>query len=240
MSALFLALTAASAQDAPQAVQIPQQSPANPPHLPAAVSTPAVPRFMVVIDAAHGGNETGARISDHLLEKDLTLSLSIRLRSILSAHGIGVVTTRESDANVPATTRAELADRSAAAACILIHATTTGSGVHIYTSSLAPSTATRFMPWQTAQAGYVTQSLKLASEIDSALAHAEIPVTLGRTALQPMDSFTCPSVAVEIAPLAANSSTKAKALDDAGYQRTLLDALTAALDEWRNDWRQQP
>jgi N-acetylmuramoyl-L-alanine amidase len=241
MSALFISgLVSANAQDPPQAVQIPQQQPANPPHLPTAASTPVVPRFMVVLDAAHGGTETGARINDHLLEKDLTLNLSIRLRSMLSAHGIGVVTTRESDANVPATERAETADRSTAAACILIHATATGSGVHIYTSSLPPSTPARFMPWQTAQSGYITQSLKLASEIDSALAHAEVPVTLGRTALQPMDSFTCPAVAVEIAPLAATSSTKGKALDDAAYQRTLLDALTAALDEWRNDWRQQP
>jgi N-acetylmuramoyl-L-alanine amidase len=240
MTALMLTAYAAGAQDAPQAVQIPQPAPANPPHLPAAATAPVAPRFLVVLDAAHGGNETGARISDHLLEKDLTLSLSVRLRSMLSAHGIGVVTTRESDTNIPAATRAETANRSPAAACILIHATATGSGVHIYTSSLPPSTPTRFMPWQTAQAAYITQSLKLASEIDSALAHAEVPVTLGRTALQPMDSFTCPAVAVEIAPLAAGSSTKGKALDDASYQRTLLDALTAALDEWRNDWRQQP
>lgn len=244
MAALMMTALA-PAQNAPQAVPIPQQAPANPPHLPAAAPAPVVPRFLVVLDAAHGGNETGARISgahinDQLLEKDLTLSLSIRLRSMLSAHGIGVVTTRESDANVTAPTRAEIADRSPAAACILIHATATGSGVHIYTSSLPPSTPTRFMPWQTAQSGYITQSLKLASEIGSALAHAEVPVTLGRTALQPMDSFTCPAVAVEIAPLAATSSTKAKALDDPSYQRTLLDALTAALDEWRNDWRQQP
>jgi len=96
------------------------------------------------------------------------------------------------------------------------------------------------MPWQTAQSAYVTQSLKLSSEIDSALAHAEIPVTLGRTFLQPMDSLTCPAVAVEVAPLMASASTKATPLSDTAYQRSILDALAAALDEWRNDWRQQP
>jgi len=214
-------------------------TPPSPP-VPSPVPPNVAPRFLVVLDAAHGGDDTGARISDRLLEKDITLSLSIRLRSMLSAHGIGVISTRDFDANLSATSRAEAANRMPAAACILIHATATGSGVHLYTSSLAPTPVTRFMPWQTAQSGYVTQSLKLSSEIDSAFAHAEIPVTLGRTSLQPMDSFTCPAVAVEVAPLTAGSTTKAAPLSDTAYQRSILDALTAAIDEWRNDWRQQP
>ena len=138
---------------------------------------------------------------------------------MLSAHGIGVITTRDTDMNPSATSRAEAANRMPAAACILIHATATGSGVHLYTSSLGPTPVTRFMPWQTAQSGYVTQSLKLSSEIDSAFAHAEIPVTLGRTSLQPMDSFTCPAVAVEVAPLASGSTTKAAPISDIAYQR---------------------
>ncbi|MBV8631559.1 MAG: N-acetylmuramoyl-L-alanine amidase [Silvibacterium sp.] len=193
-----------------------------------------------MLDAAHGGNDTGARLSDQVLEKDFTLSLSARLRSMLAAHGIGVTTTRDSDVNPTPPARAEAANRTPASACILIHATGTGSGVHLYTSSLAPTPLSRFMPWQTAQSAYVTQSLKLSSEIDSALAHAEIPVTLGRTFLQPMDSLTCPAVAVEVAPLTAGRSTKSTPLSDAAYQRSILDALTAALDEWRTDWRQQP
>ncbi len=34
------------------------------------------------------------------------------------------------------------------------------------------------------------------------MTHAEIPVTLGRTALQPLDSFTCPAVVVEFVAVA--------------------------------------
>ncbi|HTA87269.1 MAG TPA: N-acetylmuramoyl-L-alanine amidase [Silvibacterium sp.] len=237
---MFPPLTVGQAQQPPPPTPavLPQATPAPP--IPAATLPNVALRFLVVLDAAHGGDDTGARITDRLLEKDIALSLSARLRSMLSAHGIGVFTTRDSDVNPSATSRAEAANRNSAAACILIHATATGSGVHLYTSSLAPTPVTRFMPWQTAQSGYVTQSLKLSSEIDSALAHAEIPVTLGRTSLQPMDSFACPAVAIEIAPLAAGASTKAKPLTDTAYQRSILDALTAAIDEWRNDWRQQP
>ncbi len=210
------------------------------PAVPGAPQANVGPRFIVVLDAAHGGTDTGTRFSSGQLEKDVTLGLSVRLRSTLSAHGVGVVTTRESDGAVSSTARAEVANGATAAACILIHATATGSGVHLYTSSLAPTQLTKFMPWQTAQSAYVTQSLKLSSEIDSALAHAEIPVTLGRTALQPMDSFACPTVAVEVAPLQEGATTHGKDIADIGYQKSVIDALTAAIDQWRNDWRQQP
>ena len=202
-----------------------------------AVVRPA-PRFAVVIDAAHGGADSGARLSDHLLEKDLTLTLSVRLRSMLGAHGIYVVTTRESDSAIPALNRAETANHVGAAACITLHATTSGSGVHLFTASLTPIPMTRFLPWETAQGAYAEQSLRLSSEFDSAMTHAEIPVTLGRTALQPLDSFTCPAVVVEVSPL--NSAGQVTALSDPGYQDRIVAAMAAAVEQWQRDWRQQP
>jgi N-acetylmuramoyl-L-alanine amidase len=213
------------------------QSPPNPPPAPPAVVRPA-PRFAVVIDAAHGGADSGARLSDHLLEKDLVLNLSVRLRSMLSAHGISVVTTRESDSAIPALNRAEAANHVGAAACIILHATTSGSGIHLFTASLTPVAVTRFLPWDTAQGAYAEQSLRLSSEFDSAMTHAEIPVTLGRTALQPLDSFTCPAVVVEISPLSGTAHVTQ--LSDPGYQDRIVAALAAAIEQWQRDWRQQP
>jgi N-acetylmuramoyl-L-alanine amidase len=192
----------------------------------------------VVIDAAHGGADSGARLSDHLLEKDLVLNLSVRLRSMLSAHGIAVVTTRESDNAISALNRAETANHMGAAACITLHATTSGTGVHLFTASLTPIPVTKFLPWETAQGAYAEQSLRLSSEIDSAMTHAEIPVTLGRTALQPLDSFTCPAVAVEISPLSGTAHVTP--LSDPGYQDRIVAALAAAVEQWQRDWRQQP
>jgi N-acetylmuramoyl-L-alanine amidase len=211
------------------------QAPANPPPVPPAVVRPA-PRFAVVIDAAHGGADSGARLSDHLLEKDLALNLSVRLRSMLSAHGIAVVTTRESDSAITALNRAETANHVGAAACITLHATTSGSGIHLFTASLTPIPTTRFLPWETAQGAYAEQSLRLSSEFDSAMTHAEIPVTLGRTALQPLDSFTCPAVVVEISPL--NGTAHVTPLSDPGYQDRIVAALAAAIEQWQRDWRQ--
>jgi N-acetylmuramoyl-L-alanine amidase len=228
----ILAPLLAGAQTTPP----PPPPPAPPPAQPSVVKT--APRFGVVIDAAHGGSDSGARLSEHQQEKDLVLTLSVRLRSTLAAHGIYVVTTRESDSAIPALSRAEAANHVGAAACITLHATTSGSGVHLFTSSLTQIPLTRFLPWDTAQGAYAEQSLRLSSEFDSALTHAEIPVTLGRTALQPLDSFACPAVAIEVSPL--NLSGKVTALTDSAYQDRLVAALAAALEQWQRDWRQQP
>ena len=230
------------------------QQPAHPPQakptipstpmpkaFPSAPPLPAVqPHFSVVLDAAHGGTDSGARLEEQLQEKDIVLALSVRLRSMLTARGIPVLTTRESDSNVVPLQRAQAANHAVAAACISLHATATGNGVHLFTSSLAPTTLTKFLPWQTAQSAYITQSLRLSSEINSAMAHAEVPVSLGRTSIQPMDSFACPAVAVEIAPLAGIKGGATASLSNAAYQTRIVEAIAAAIQQWREDWRQQP
>jgi N-acetylmuramoyl-L-alanine amidase len=215
------------------------QQPAIPP-LPPAHPAAVQPRFVVVLDAAHGGQDTGARLNDKLLEKDVTLALSVRLRSALAARGIQVVTTRESETSISAFNRAVVANRAQAAACLSLHATATGSGVHLFTSSLSPTLPKRFLPWQTAQSAFIIRSLKLSSELNSALAHTETPVTLARTSIEPIDSFACPSVAIEVAPLAAAGGKPALSVDSVDYQGRIVDALAAALVSWRGEWRQQP
>jgi N-acetylmuramoyl-L-alanine amidase len=204
---------------------------------------PVRPAFSVVIDAAHGGGDIGARIADNLLEKDLTLGFSVRLRSALTARGIAVVTTREADIDLRPDQRAGVANHAQASACLVLHATTSGSGVHLFTSSLAPATPGPMespIPWQTAQAGWVTRSLRLSSEINSALGQEGIPATLGSTSLEPLDHLGCPAVAIEIAPLAASPANKAAPLADTKYHQRILDALVAAILAWSTDWRQQP
>jgi N-acetylmuramoyl-L-alanine amidase len=198
----------------------------------------AAPRFAVVLDAAHGGDDTGARLSNGQQEKYRTLDLSVRLRSLLMARGIAVVTTRESDATVDADRRAEIANRANAQACLSLHASESGSGVHLYVSSLAPAQGVLFQPWRIAQAAWVLRSLSLAGVMNSALAHAGITVTLGRTVLPAIDSMACPAVAVEVAPepkpKVQGDAQGPNGIGDPGYQARVAEALAAALVEWRS------
>jgi N-acetylmuramoyl-L-alanine amidase len=198
----------------------------------------AVPHFTVFLDAAHGGPETGARLSGTLDEKDLVLALSVRLRSLLTAHGIAVVTTRENNTNPALNVRAAIANRAQASACLLLHATASGTGVHLYTSALAPAPAPDGLrPWATAQAPFVTQSLKLSSDLSTALGQAAIPVILGSISLAPIDNIACPAVILEVAPLLPRRGKAAAALSDPDYQTRLVDAIAGSIEQWRADWR---
>ncbi len=229
-------LQAAAILVAATALQAPAQQPAPAPSAPPFVPSPPIARFVVVLDAAHGGDDTGARI-DNGSEKDIALALSVKLRSLLAARGFQVITTRESDATLDATRRAEIANRLGAQACLSLHATESGSGIHLFASSLMPAAPTRIPAWKTAQGGFVTRSLALAGIVNSALLHAGFPVTVGRTALPGVDSMTCPAIAVEIAPLhPANAAITSPA--DPAYQGQIAEALAAALLEWKTEARQ--
>ncbi len=208
-----------------------RRQPSQPPVAPQA-------RFVVVLDAAHGGDDSGGSLSNGQLEKTFTLALSVRLRSLLAARGIQVVTTRESDVTVEPDKRDEIANHAAAQACLSLHATESGLGVHLFASSLSPAQSIRFTAWKTAQAAWVTRSLALEGVLNSALQHAGMNVTLGRTSLPVVDSMTCPAVAVEIAPEMGPDKKAAAGLDDPDYQARVADALAAALVEWRSEAHQ--
>ncbi len=198
--------------------------------------TPNPPRFVVLLDAAHGGDDPGGQLTGQT-EKAFTLALSVRLRSLLAARGIQVITTRESDANLDVDRRAEIANHANAQACLSLHATESGSGVHLFASSLSPGPPNRIPAWKTAQSAYVTRSLALAGVLNADLEHAGVTVTLGRIALPAVDSMTCPALAVEIAP--DRSPDHPAELADPAYQARVAEALAAALLEWKTEVRQQ-
>jgi N-acetylmuramoyl-L-alanine amidase len=196
-------------------------------------------QFLILLDPGHGGTDNGATLGTAGEEKTYTLALAMRLRALLNADRIHSILTRDADVTLDGAARAEIANRAHAAACILLHTTSTGTGVHLFTSSLPaneqPDPKRAFLRWQTAQAAYITQSLRLESDIDAALARQQVPVLLDRTSFMPLDSMACPAVAVEVAPLNANTP-----LTDAAYQQKILNSLSAALIAWHGDWRLQP
>jgi N-acetylmuramoyl-L-alanine amidase len=202
--------------------------------LPAQTPT-AASRFIVVIDAAHGGDDTGAHLSSGQLEKAANLTLSVRLRSLLAARGFQVITTRENDSSVDLNHRAEVTNHANAAVCLSLHATESGSGVHLFASSLAPAPPTRFMPWKTAQAAWETRSLGLAGALNSALTHAGLNVTLARIPLPGVESMTCPAIAVELGPQRDSDKKITAEPDNPDYQAQVATALAAAVLEWRSD-----
>jgi N-acetylmuramoyl-L-alanine amidase len=77
----------------------------------------------VVIDAGHGGHDTGSIGPSGLTEKELVLDVSKRLKTLIEKElGAEVVMTRGDDAFVPLEARAAIANQQGADLFISIHA----------------------------------------------------------------------------------------------------------------------
>jgi N-acetylmuramoyl-L-alanine amidase len=222
-------------------------------HVPArAQGTPTFNRDTVVLDPAHGGTDGGARINDHLEEKDVTLALAGRLRSLLAARGFTVVSTREDDlgarSGTPLSTdqRAEMANRAHAVACLVLHASPAGNGIYLGTSALGsplaavaqtssgnPAAPSSPVTWDRAQELYVPQSLGLANQLRTVLSRESLPLASGRVALRPLDNLMCPAVSIEIGPLRVDGSD-ATPVSDGDYQQRVAEAIAGALIFWKN------
>jgi N-acetylmuramoyl-L-alanine amidase len=239
-AASLLLVAAVSSSRAQTGAAAPAQ-PVPPPALAAPAPpkpTPAFYRNLILLDPAHGGPDTGAQLPDNVTEKDVALALAQRLRSALAAQGFMVLSTRDSDPGAALTSdqRAGTANHARPLACILLHATATGTGIHIASSSLTPPGDTispsRALSWGTAQAQTVPMSLRLANEIGVALSSAHLPVVLLRASMPPIDNLICPAVAVELAPLVPSSGNPSP-VTDPGYQQRIVEAIATALASFR-------
>jgi N-acetylmuramoyl-L-alanine amidase len=157
--------------------------------------------------------------------------------------------TRESDASTaqaapaaPATLpslddRAGFANHAHPLACLLLHATASGTGVHLYSSELDPlPSQPAANPWLTAQAPWVTQSQQLEKTIGRAIQRSNTALVMSRASVRPMDSLTCPALVIELAPNGTDAST----VNDADYQQRIAEAIAGALLTWKTQAQPPP
>jgi N-acetylmuramoyl-L-alanine amidase len=171
-------------------------------HAPAPQISSAQAAFLVVIDPAHGGDDSGTRITPTLEEKDITLSLARRLRSELQARHIAADLLRDGDSNLSFDARAAKTNLERPALFISLHAEP-GRAVNIYTPALPVALSTAidkksFLPWQTAQQAFLAGSTALAPSIAKSIGQREIPTQIRPAFLEPMHSIAAPAVAVEV------------------------------------------
>ena len=83
-------------------------------------ATPDGPVNLVIIDAGHGGHDSGA-IRDGVLEKDLTLDVAQRLNQLLRAKGLKTMLTRAADEYVSLANRATAANEQRDCVFVSIH-----------------------------------------------------------------------------------------------------------------------
>ena len=198
-----IVITAAPAPP-PQPVAQPAPAPIpSAPSQPAEVQpkTPVPPRFLVLIDPAHGGTDIGAAITKDIPEKDVVLALARRLQHELETRGVAAALLRNSDIAISLDQRAVSANAARPALYVSLHAANTGTGVHIFTSlTEAGNASTRdFLPWERAQAAYLGASTAVADSVMAELVSRKLPNSLLAAPLRPMNNIAAPAIAVEIA-----------------------------------------
>lgn len=99
----------------------------------------------VVIDAGHGGHDTGTIGPNGLMEKDLVLDVALRLGKLISKQlGAEVIYTRSGDVFIPLEERTQIANEQKADLFISIHANSSpersATGVETYYFNLTSDT----------------------------------------------------------------------------------------------------
>lgn len=102
----------------------------TPPETDGTPTDPSVPldpaAFTVVLDAGHGGSASGATYED-IMEKNITLPITLRVEELLQAEGCNVVMTRTEDVYMDLYDRCDIANEAKGDVFISIHANASSS-----------------------------------------------------------------------------------------------------------------
>lgn len=185
-------------------------------------------QFVVVIDPGHGGGDPGKVGTSDVLEKDVNLAISLKLKEALEKQGIKVVMTRENDESLatPGATnkktsdmnnRVEIINTSQADILISIHQNS-------YTDASVKGA-------QVFYHGTSEESRTLAEAIQQNMI-SEVDPENKRVAKEGNDYFIlrksiCPGVIIECGFLSCPEET-ARLIDEQ-YQQKLVDAISGAV-----------
>ena len=233
--------------------------PADP--LPLPLPVPSTGVRTVVIDPGHGGEELGAQGSKGTLEKDITLAVARRVRTLIETRlGLRVFLTRDDDRTMSLDDRSAYANSQKADVFVSIHGNAAVrpamKGAEVYylsidraaaeTRRLAESSdaqlptlggGTRTIDlilWETAQARYLEQSNALANFVEQALrARVEMSARAVQQApLRVLVGANMPAVLVEIGYL--SNPDQEQALGSAAYQDHIAQAVVDAIAKFRD------
>jgi N-acetylmuramoyl-L-alanine amidase len=253
-------LPAGADSPAPPATPGTPAAPTAPEADPLPMPIPATGLRTIVIDPGHGGDEHGARGPGGALEKEITLQVARRLRTMIESRlGLRVFLTREDDRTMSLDDRSAYANSQKADVFISIHANASLSpavkGAEVYylsvdradaearriaesSDAVVPALgggtrAINLILWETAQARYLEQSSTLAGLIEQSL---RTRVEMSARAVQQapfrvLVGATMPAVLVEIGYV--SNAEQEQALTSGSYQDRIAQAVFDALVKFR-------
>ena len=227
--------------------------------LPDFTVTPTV--RVVAIDAGHGGDDLGSQGTEGALEKDITLSVARRLRSVIEDRlGLRVILTRGRDENVGLDARAAIANNNKADLFVSLHANASArpsaTGAEVFHLGIdeygaeARALADRepqpipvigggsreidMVLWEMAQIRHVDHSARLAEIVEQELGR-RVPVSARSVQQAPfrvLVGANMPAVLVELGSLWAPKEERR--LTSAAFQNAVVEAIVASILRFRD------
>lgn len=241
-------------------VPAPPPSPAPDTRLVIPAQGPSTGLRTVVIDPGHGGEELGTQGSRGTIEKEITLSVARRLRTLIESRlGLKVFLTREDDRTMSLDDRSAFANNHRADVFLSIHANSAvrpslkGAEVYYLTVERADAEARKkadenattlpslgggnraidLILWETAQARYLEQSATLAGFVEQALGQRieMSPRAVQQAPFRVLVGANMPAALVEIGYL--SNADQEPELSTASYQDKVAQSLLDALIKFR-------
>jgi len=159
---------------------------------------------MVVLDPGHGGTDPGARGAEGIRESDLVLDLTFQVRRALEAQGFQVLQTRSGNENPSFDDRSTLANAQRGAVFVTLHISSTGlpgtARVYALPELHGRAGVGGILPWDFAQASYVTLSRKFGDAVQGQLAQRfkGSPGAVQTASVRQLRTTAAPAIAVEI------------------------------------------
>ena len=249
-----------SAPQPEESIAVPQpQSQTVPPTL---LPSPITNKKVIAIDPGHGGTETGAKGTNGTLEKDVTMSIARKLKSIIESTGMRTILTRDGDQIVTLDDRTSKANNNKADLFISIHANATirgkARGAETYFLSaqatddesrniaavennaigLAQAPAVeddlKLILWDMAQTEFLTESSELAEMIQQELNEALSISNRGikQAPFRVLTGATMPAVLIEVGFI--NNPDEEKLMSDSEYQMKIANAIFRSIQRFQN------
>ncbi len=191
----------------------------------------------VVVDAGHGGHDSGAR-SRFGMEKHFTLDTAQRLAKHLRSAGYKVIMTRTADTFVPLATRAEMGARQKNAIFVSLHynkGRVVSNGVETY--ALTPKDVTTRESSALLSEAYRGNKTDGANVLLAAKVHSRMATATGATdrgvkfqRFHVLRQNAIPSVLVEGGFLSHNN--EGRSIAEAKYRETLARAIALGIKDY--------
>jgi N-acetylmuramoyl-L-alanine amidase len=160
---------------------------------------------IVILDAAHGGTDLGARGASGIRESDLNLYFAAQVKIALEQNGFTVIQTRQGNENPSFDDRSAMANAQRGAVFVSIHVGSTGlpatARVYVMSDLSSAADTNGLIPWDRAQAPFLPLSRRLGDMVQGFLSQRfkGSPLNAQAAAVRQLRTTAAPAIAVEIA-----------------------------------------